>query len=662
MFSLQDQDKDYRVYILFFVVAFLCYANSLTGELLSDDIILVVRNLNAHHFSTLYKLFLQNSFHTIVDDGTYRPISNLTFGFNYLIHGEHTFGYHLVNTLLHGINAVLLYELTLQITKKPFLAFGCSIIFLVHPVRVEAVSFISARHEPLAALFSFLAIRTYYSRRLALSALMFALGLLSKESAIVLPGVILLLDAYIDRKPPSIWLKQRLLPVAVYAGVTVAYLAVRYAVLGKLTVPIENTVFKTAPLMTRVLTMADGFLEYFRLLVWPVTLRFEYDFSIIPPQNALTLAAVTKVALIIAVLAFGIAIFSRLKTISFSILFFFLTLSTVSNILTPTGILIAERVLYIPAISFGLIVCYFLDKLYSSNLRKLAIVILIVISGAFATRTILRNRDWQSREAYIAAFVRDVPNSPKSALLDGYRKLESGDIKGAEQAFLRVIELEPTSAGSYVILGDFYSKQLKLDQSRALYEKALSIASQDATALLGLARLDILEGNYTKALQLLEKVQEKIPDSEFVFYDAAYACYQLEQLDKAKEYLQKAFAINKNQPTILLLAARVAIKQRDFNLAETTLAEVKALDPENAEYYIVRGLLELARQRYEAALDAFDQARRGQINSAELNYATALAFFYQNKFTLARKFLQDTLRLQPNHSAAAELLQKLPKQ
>lgn len=634
-----------KVYLLLLAVTFVCYANSLSGELLSDDLILIVKNQNAHELSKLYKLFTQNYFHTIVADGIYRPLSSLSFAFNYLLHGEHTFGYHLFNTLLHFVNAALLYRLTLQVTKREFLALANALIFVVHPVRVEAISFISGRPEALAALFILIAVGVYLKDSSKLSSIaaiagLLALALFSKESAICLPGILLLLDSYLDREGLLSWqwCKRRIPLLAACILVIAVYFAVRYAVLGAIGVPIENTVFKTTPLAGRVLTMGGAFIDYFRLMLWPLHLKFDYD-SAIPIEQSFRLQAMLQVAAVVTVLATGLILHKRVQVVSFSILLFFGTIFTVSNIAIPTGILMAERVLYIPGIGFGLIVSYFLDLLYQRD-RRVAIVLLIIITGAFSTRTILRNCDWQTRASYIAAYVRDVPGSYKSALLDAYRHAERGDMQGAEEAFIRATRLSPQEAAPYAELGSFYLEQNRDKEAAAVFEKALSLSPRNVSALLGRSRLSLKAGQYDRALQTtLEAL--KYSQDEAVLYNAGYLCYQLGRYEEAEQYLRRAHALDTSNTTIRLMLARVLISKGELAGAEAEISEVHKSEPTNSEALLVRGLLKISQGRYDSALDDFEEARRSGLSTVELDYATGLAFYKQGKLALARRYLEN---------------------
>ena len=159
----------------------------------------------------------------------YIPLSWMTLGLDYTLWGMNSAGYHLTNVLLHTANAVVLYLLALAIFKIampaevqsaiPLGALSAALLFSLHPLRVESVAWITERRDVLCGLFYLLAILSYVhaytpgrpTRRKYywLSLASFALALLSKEIAITLPALLLLLDVYpLRRRFRTVWLEK----------------------------------------------------------------------------------------------------------------------------------------------------------------------------------------------------------------------------------------------------------------------------------------------------------------------------------------------------------------------------------------------------------------------------------------------------------------------
>src|SRR3989338_8638402 len=156
--------------------------------------------------------------------GHYQPLSWVTFALDYLLWGMEPFGYHLTNLLLHAINAVLFYFLAVrlltlahgravpgELAVRVAAAFS-SLIFAVHPLRVESVAWATQRRDLLSGLFLLAAVLCYLRaatamqgdsarrRWLAATLVVYGMSLLSKASGITLPIVLLVIDVYALRR------------------------------------------------------------------------------------------------------------------------------------------------------------------------------------------------------------------------------------------------------------------------------------------------------------------------------------------------------------------------------------------------------------------------------------------------------------------------------
>ncbi|MBI4335874.1 MAG: glycosyltransferase family 39 protein, partial [Candidatus Omnitrophica bacterium] len=185
--------------------AFLIYSPSLANQFIWDDIHLVVNEDLIRDFNRLPDIFRTHLFHNTGGSNFYRPLQTLSFMVDYRIWGLNPFGYHLTNTLLHLLNVILIYFFVSAIFKNPDAGFLTSLVYAVHPVNTEAVTYISGRADPLGGLFFLAALLFYIKFRsrggglipLFLSVLFFAFALLTKEATLVLPLVLIIYDALI---------------------------------------------------------------------------------------------------------------------------------------------------------------------------------------------------------------------------------------------------------------------------------------------------------------------------------------------------------------------------------------------------------------------------------------------------------------------------------
>src|SRR2546430_15790131 len=189
LISFLSADAQLIVIVSLVATVFLCYANSLGNEFVFDDYLLVLGN---NRIRSINAALFWNS---------YRPIRDISYAIDYALWGERPFGYHLTNLVIHAANVLLVFALIRRFTASLVTAVLTALIFAVHPIQTDAVTYISGRRDLLFTFFYLLAFHsylTYYRQRWALQAvvyfvlffLLWALSLLSKEMAASLPILI----------------------------------------------------------------------------------------------------------------------------------------------------------------------------------------------------------------------------------------------------------------------------------------------------------------------------------------------------------------------------------------------------------------------------------------------------------------------------------------
>jgi len=211
-----------------------------------------------------------------------RPLLMCTFAFNYLIGKYEPLGWVLVNIFLHMMNSVIIYIGITHLTGKTRIALLTALLFAIHPVNTETVNYINCRSESLTTLFMLLTMyffsRSLREDRLDLRIacfLVFAMGLLTKELAIVLPATLFAIDFLFiwPLNKDRISIERRLLgwylPVA---AVWLAYMGYREILLG-------HTVVEKAvrPVMENFLTQTRVLVRYIRIMFLPLHLNISYE-------------------------------------------------------------------------------------------------------------------------------------------------------------------------------------------------------------------------------------------------------------------------------------------------------------------------------------------------------------------------------------------------
>ena len=378
---LDSQPKRHIVFILIITaLTLLVYSNTFYSPFILDDSISIRNNMMVRNFSfNIFKSAL-------------RPVTYMTFAFNYKINGFNTFGYHVFNNILHILNAIIIYffifitlirwKIPVKPSLKPdIIAFAGALIFALHPIQTESVTYISSRSEELAAFFTilgmlFFALWVKTSREKLLYVLMpvtFYLGFFSKQTAVVLPVFVVIYDFFFVadlsiRNVLKRWLIYIFIGiVGVYglyrnfftaagldlgadksSSAAVAAPSVGFHQVGDLLGPYEY-----------FCTQLRVIVKYIQLMFFPVGQNLDYDF---PPSKSLFEPTVIISGLILlAVIALAIWLIPRMRLISFGILWFFIALAPTSSFVPILDVIFEHR-LYLPSVGFILAFVLAIDQ------------------------------------------------------------------------------------------------------------------------------------------------------------------------------------------------------------------------------------------------------------------------------------------------------------
>ena len=470
-------------------IALLAYSNSFSsGFVFDNQMMLRDPRINAATSANLRLIFTRDYWYASTGTALYRPLATLSYLFNYAVLGNGTnpAGWHWVNLALHCLNLGLVYALALILLKDAIPASAMAAIWAVHPVLTEPVTNIIGRTDLLAAggvLAGLLCHvrapsasgwrRAAWLSGLALAA---AIGISSKESAVILPALMALYDiAFRSGRPLQKVAPGYLVVLAPFAG----YFYARSAVLA--TLPVMRITYTDNPLTeagfwTARLTALGVIGKYLWLLVWPASLSCDYSYRQAPLfawkfaswGDWQTLVACTACACAVAVAVVG---WRRQRPLFFLVAFFFLTLAPTSNLAVMTGTIMAERFLYLPSVAFAgcLVVAGFE---LSRRLRppQLGFAALGLIVFLFACRTFARNSDWLDDATLFASAVEAAPASYKAhmglatALSQPVGPRTDDAIREIDKALaiLRTLPEEKQNPLAYIDAGAYYGQKGEL--------------------------------------------------------------------------------------------------------------------------------------------------------------------------------------------------------
>ncbi len=490
------QDKSvYFAAAALLVIAFACYANALANGFVFDDHGHVLSDKSFRSLSNVPTLLV----------ASYRPLRDITYAIDFAIWGERPLGFHLTSIAIHVANTLLVFALLMRITRKTLLASLAALIFAIHPIQPDAVTYISGRRDVLFSLFYLASFHSYLTYRRHLSGqesrhhrgralfyfglmlVCWALSLLSKEMAASLPLFIFVwnfCDVW-DRESGS-WGRQFLTATRkafsrdkwLYIMLSLAVPAyVWYQVFvkgGSARASISGFDYWGGSFYTNLLTSIKVHAWYLKQLVFPtpiVQYSGAFDIATSPFEFRVMLSIVVVAATIVA----GFVLLNRDKLMAFAILSFFAMLLPVSQII-PHQELLADHYLYLPMMSFGLFVALLAQKISvrSEIIKRLTYGVAAGVLVVFAIMTVMRNTVYKDDFTLWKTNYKEVPTSIRAISSLAGQYANSYPAKGAE-LYKQCIAVDPSYAPAYVSLALLYQTRDKAREAEELILQGLAL-------------------------------------------------------------------------------------------------------------------------------------------------------------------------------------------
>jgi Flp pilus assembly protein TadD len=450
----------------------------------------------------------------------YLPLQIVSYMLDYTLWGLEPAGFHLTNMVIHTVNGLLIYRLFRHWYGERLFALVGAVVFLVHPVQVETVAWISQRKSLLSMLFLLLAWEGYRHYReaepgrkglaYAASVTAFALSLLSKVMSIVFPLILVAYDRCFYPHKSRLWRKDTI-PFFLLAGVF-ACINIYSQNSEKGIGAGPSAVYPGGSPWATFLTMLPVFCRYLGMLVWPTGLSPAYAPAIHRTVDAGVLAA----ALVLFVLAaLPVLLYRRSPRLGFWVFFFWISLLPVANII-PMTFLMQDHFLYLPmmgvaALTGGTAV-WLRDRL-GTDRRKLLYLLLCIPLLVLAVSSMQRLNVWRNDLTLWSDAVVKEPSSYKAWECYGDILRFSGKSEESRRAYERSLELGPDRADAMASLGDLYTETGELGKGRALLQKLLKIRPAYVTGWVSLGNNYLKHGDFVEAEKAYRHAQSLQPEA-----------------------------------------------------------------------------------------------------------------------------------------------------
>ena len=601
-------------------LAVLAYSNSLHVPFLFDDIPNILDNPHIRLMRLSVKGLAEAGFNSPLSR---RPVANISFALNHILHRYEVTGYHLVNIAIHMITGVVLFFLleTTLLQVDPdwgrgrerrshsasdfpadgaashlgtdtvtVFSFWVAAIWMVHPVHIQTVTYIVQRMNGLAAMFTIMALYGYARARIAqkgwrrgvlftLCALSVALALGSKENAATLPFFIFLYEWYFFQDVSGKWLGRQvpLLILLLLSGIVVACLFLGTSPVEKILATYRIRDFTP---YQRILTQFRVVVFYLSLLLFPHPSRLNLDHQF-PLSYSLTDPVTTLAAIlfICGMATAAVVMARRNNLISYAIFWFFGNLAVESSVIGLE--LVFEHRTYLPSIAVCGAIAFGIYRWIKLPWTRLAVLFAIVVLFSFWTYT--RNEVWQSG---LSLWADCATKSPDKA--------------------------RPQNN-----LGNELRKQDRLSEAKDHYRKALHLLPGYIEAQNNLGVILAQTGRPGEAIAHFQQALKSDPGFFLAHRNLGGVLLKTGETEAAMVHLKKALALNPFDAEAHYLMGNIFLDQGNDHLAFSHYTQALKANPDHAGAHTNAGILLARAGRISAAISHFQAAVRLRPDDAQ---------------------------------------------
>jgi tetratricopeptide (TPR) repeat protein len=549
------------VSIVLLVLGLAVYGNALGNPFVIDDKAVILNDARVQQ-GQIVELLTGAYWPGPQGNLLYRPLVSVSFALNWAVCQE-PWAFRLANLLLHVAVSIVLFAWARALFRSPWPALAAAALFVVHPIHTGPLNGIVDRAELGAAFFGLVATWLFWRdgadaglrRRLGpvLASLSLLAGLLCKENAVAIVGVIVFLDVCSfglnGASRADGWFRRRILRCYLPLVIVVAlYLTVRVMALGVLVRPVadisvvDNVIAHPdyglqpgdSALLARWGTPLAVFGKAVGLMIWPRPLCWDYSYAAIDTVKRLTDGRLwLGVMWLSVIVAAMIVSWRRARTVLLALGFSLITYSIVSNTYVVVGSVFGERLLYLPSVGFCLLVGVLAQAAFNtarSHPRKVLRVPAAVLLGAlcaglacYAYLTITRNRDFRSDEVLNETDLSTNPRSSRlwcSVAADAYN---AGDFARAVAQASRAIDICPEYATPWRVAGlaswRDRAPDLALQYLNGYFDRG---GRENEQANVAVADIFKARGDYGPAIAVLDRFVAANPRSSAALNNLAW--------------------------------------------------------------------------------------------------------------------------------------------
>ena len=670
---IADNKNLHLILILFAVVSI--FGKSIFFDFVWDDKVLLLGQDVYKNFN-IKKILLSPA-----NNLEYLPVRDLSYALDYLIWGQNPLGFHLTNIILYFINALFIYFMTLEITSLLFsvkqdkttipfqtIAFFTTILFVVHPIHIEAVSFITCRNVLLSGLFFFLSCFFYLrflkdetnpKNRYWVAALFcYVLALFSKATSIILPLILLLFSVFIKKE--RLKKKLMLIPFFIISGATFL-LFKTVATQAKLIIQDQMIVFGALNISSKIAVASQIPFFYLKkiLVPWGFSVNYMPKFTR-AIVNLPVISAMLALALIVGI---GIIFRKTYPEILFAQCWFLIALVPVLNFFV-TSVVVADRYVYLSSYAFFYFLTFLMYNLHNKIPRNWILVFFVLIITAWSFLAVKRNDVWKSNKTLWENTIRVSPDAittyhnlgslyfnennydkafnlfekaktlvPSNNWFEYYKGLQSYNNRDFPDTFKwlqKALTINEHSREALFLIGKTYERTGNIDKAIESYLKVLESKEVDWEGKKDLARkrLGILQ---IKLIPQLNKLRRKVETNTSDLNARAQLAVFLDKTGLYNEALENYVKIEKiggEHWALFYNMGGIYKKLGRYEKAASYYEKSLVLNKNNVDTYNNLGLVYKILKKYGRAIKAFEDAMKTDNTFRYAPYNLAILYFH----------------------------------
>lgn len=455
--------------------------------------------------------------------GNYHPLTMISLMLDSSLFGADPAAHHRVNVGLHLANTLILFWLLLSITGDKWPSAATALLFAIHPLHVEPVVWISSRKDVLSTLFMLLAIAAYvrFVRKrswtmYALLCVMFAFALLSKQMAVTLPCVLLLLDYWPLERFKDFRVNPRLAAGLVLEKAPLFAFSVAFSVIIIYAQRSSGALLEleSMPLEDRLKNTPLAYVMYIAQTIVPVRMQ-AIGYRI--PHGLPLWQAFGSLAVLVAITVACLRYARRLPYLPIGWFFFLGTLVPVIGLVTLGSTYRADRYTYVPLIGLFIMACWgaadVLRRVQARERRTIALAVVSALLLAYTATAWTQVGRWRDSETMLKHVLRMDPAHYQANLALGDTYLTQGKLLQATEHYIAALKTVPASHFAYVRLGIIQFDLGNYDRAEDLLERGLKLEPSDVAGVIGLVQTKRVLGKPDEAQEVMRRALEAAPDS-----------------------------------------------------------------------------------------------------------------------------------------------------